>query len=67
MTGGQAAPAMRDAFLAALDAGDRAAAMQLAVHMTQAVNPLPGMTCEALGLPLGSTYGAAACKVVANG
>jgi hypothetical protein len=35
--------------------------------MTQATNPFPGVACEALGLPPGSTYGAAATKIVSNG
>ena len=60
------APDLRDAFIVALAAADRAAVVRLATHMTQAVNPLPGTVCEELGLPLGSTYGAAARKIVAN-
>ena len=55
-----ASPKLRDQFLAALDADDRALFTQLARGLTGCTNPLPGMTCEQLGLPIGSTYGSAA-------
>jgi hypothetical protein len=64
MTAPYASPAMRDRFLAALDAGDRVLSSRLAVNLTGCTNPLPGMTCEQLGLPIGSTYGAAARRVL---
>jgi hypothetical protein len=57
---GFASSAVRDAFLTALDAADSAATARLAQHIVGCSNPLPGMTCQALGLPLGSTYGNAA-------
>ena len=52
--------AMRDRFLNALDARDRALSTRLALNLTGCMNPLPGLTCGELGLPAGSTYGAAA-------
>lgn len=55
---------LRDQFLAALDADDRALFIELAVGLTESVNPLPGMVCEQLGLPIGSTYGSAAKRVL---
>jgi hypothetical protein len=60
MTGPYASAAMRDAFLIALDANDRALATRLALNLTGCTNPLPGMTCNELALPVGSTYGSAA-------
>jgi hypothetical protein len=65
MTFPYATPAMRDAFLTALDAGDRSRATQLALNLTGCTNPLPGMTCNELALPVGSTYGSAARCVLA--
>jgi hypothetical protein len=65
MTFPYASPAMRDAFLIALDADDRALATQLALNLTGCINPLPGITCSELALPIGSTYGSAALRVVA--
>lgn len=64
MTAPYASAAIRDQFLSALDAGDRTLSTQLALNMTSCTNPLPGMTCEELGLPLGSTYGCAARHVL---
>jgi hypothetical protein len=64
MTAPYASAAIRDQFLTALDAGDRALSAQLALNLTSCSNPLPGMTCEELGLPLGSTYGSAARHVL---
>jgi hypothetical protein len=60
MTAPYASAAMRDAFLIALDANDRALAIRLALNLTGCTNPLPGMTCNELALPVGSTYGSAA-------
>jgi hypothetical protein len=60
MTAPYASAAMRDAFLIALDANDRALAIRLALNLTACTNPLPGMTCNELALPAGSTYGSAA-------
>jgi hypothetical protein len=59
-----ASPAIRDEFLAALDTGDRALSAQLARNLTGCSNPLPGMTCHQLGLPIGSTYGCAAHRIL---
>ena len=60
MTERYASPAIRDQFLVALDANDRALSTELALSLTGCINPLPGMTCDQLGLPIGSTYGSAA-------
>jgi hypothetical protein len=51
---------LRDRFLNAIDAGDRALCEELALDLRECVNPLPGMTREQLRLPVGSTYGSAA-------
>jgi hypothetical protein len=59
-----APPAARDQFLDALDAHDLALSARLALHLTDCMNPLPGMTCSDLGLPPGSTYGSAARHVL---
>lgn len=64
MTAPYASPAIRDQFLFALDANDRALSTELALHLTSCINPLPGMTCDQLGLPIGSTYGSAARRVL---
>jgi hypothetical protein len=62
------APAkFRDQFLAALDAHDHALSSQLANNLTDCGNPLPGMTCQELGLPAGSTYGCAARRILSQG
>lgn len=60
MTERYASPAIRDRFLDALDAGDVTLSTELARNLTHCGNPLPGMTCGQLGLPMGSTYGSAA-------
>ena len=57
-------PAIRDRFLAALDDHDDASARGLALHLTTSRNPLPGLTCQQLGLPMGSSYGSAARHVL---
>jgi hypothetical protein len=64
MTAPYASAAMRDAFLIALDVDDRAATTELARELTGCTNPLPGMTCNKLDLPIGSTYGCAARRVL---
>jgi hypothetical protein len=64
MTAGYASPAIRDQFLHSLDAGDRALSTALARKLTTCRNPLPGMTCDQLGLPIGSTYASAAERVL---
>jgi hypothetical protein len=64
MTASYASPAIRDEFLAALDADNPKISTRLALNLTGCMNPLPGMTCAMLGLPIGSTYGAAASRVL---
>lgn len=59
-----ASPAIRDEFLNALDVNDRALLTRLALNLTDCTNPLPGMTCDQLDLPIGSTYGCAARRVL---
>jgi hypothetical protein len=59
-----APPAIRDAFLFALDADDRARSTDLALQLTGCTNPLPSITCDKLDLAVGSTYGCAARKVL---
>jgi hypothetical protein len=59
-----ASAALRDRFLGALDADDRALSTELATGLTTCMNPLPGMTCDQLGLPIGSTYGCAARRIL---
>lgn len=61
MTPTQYAPAsVRDAFLRALAGDDRALSVRMAEGLTSCGNPLPGMICDELDLPHGSSYGAAA-------
>ena len=57
--------AVRDRFLASLDAGDWNTSIDIAANLTGCGNPLPTSTCNELGLPAGSTYGAAAKCVLA--
>lgn len=59
-----ASPAVRDAFLIALDADNQALSIELARGLTGCSNPLPGVTCNKLDLPIGSTYGCAARRVL---
>jgi len=54
----------RDRFLRALDGGDPAVAVTLAMQLTGCGNPLPSSTCISLGLPVGSSYGSAARHVI---
>ena len=58
--------AVRDRFLASLDSGDWKVSASLAVNLTACGNPLPGATCNQLGLPMGSTYAAAARHVLSR-
>jgi hypothetical protein len=60
MTALYAPAAVRDQFLASLDAGYWDTSRDVATNLTACGNPLPGVTCNQLGLPMGSTYGAAA-------
>ena len=64
MRASYAPPAIRDQFLSALDADNRELSTTLALNLTSCTNPLPGMTCDQLGLPVGSTYGSAARRVL---
>ena len=57
--------AVRDRFLASLDAGDWNTTTDMAKDLTSCRNPLPGVTCNELNLPIGSTYGAAAKVILA--
>ena len=66
MIASYASPNLRDQFLAALDADDRALFTRLAASLTGCSNPLPGMTCQQMGLPIGSTYGSAASHVLSH-
>ncbi|HEX5957919.1 MAG TPA: hypothetical protein VFY92_04590 [Hyphomicrobiaceae bacterium] len=54
----------RDRFLNALDSQDMRLCQTLAADLTNCGNALPGMTCEQLGLPQGSTYGSAARTIL---
>jgi hypothetical protein len=65
MTALYAPAAVRDRFLASLDTGDWNTSIDMATNLTACGNPLPGMTCDQLGLPMGSTYGGAAKRVLA--
>jgi hypothetical protein len=56
----------RDRFLDALDANDLALCARLASDLSCCMNLLPGMACEQLGLPVGSTYGSAARQILAT-
>jgi hypothetical protein len=59
------APAdLRDRFLNALDAQDQALCTRLSTDLIRCINPLPGLACEQLGLPIGSTYGSAARRIL---
>jgi hypothetical protein len=65
MTALYAPAAVRDRFLASLDTWDGNNSTEMAMNLTGCGNPLPGMACNQLGLPIGSTYGAAAKCVLA--
>jgi len=59
-----APPTVRDDFLAAIARGDAVMLAALATNLTGCGNPLPSTTCVELGVPVGSTYGAAARHIV---
>jgi len=65
MTATYAAPLIRDKFLVSLDSPDRSLSVQLALALLGCGNPLPGITCNELGLPANSTYDCAARRVLA--
>jgi hypothetical protein len=65
--GTHASPAYRDGFLSALDRNDGVTLARLAQEMTSCGNPLPSVICVQLGIPVGSTYGFAARRIVAQG
>ena len=65
--GSYASPAVRDGFLSALDRHDGVTLARLARDMTGCGNPLPSSICAQLGIPIGSTYGFAARRIVAGG
>lgn len=65
--GSYASPAVRDGFLSALDRRDGVTLGRLARDMTGCGNPLPSAICALLGIPIGSTYGFAARRIVAGG
>ena len=65
--GSYASPAVRDGFLSALDRRDGVTLGRLARDMTGCGNPLPSSICAQLGIPIGSTYGFAARRIVASG
>jgi hypothetical protein len=59
-----APPQLRDRFLACIESGDWQSSVALATDLLGCTNPLPGLTCTELQLPVGSTYGAAAERVL---
>lgn len=59
-----ASGAMRDAFLLALDGDDPLRSRSIARELATCGNPLPGLTCDQLDLPHGSTYGTAARRLL---
>lgn len=61
---GYANPTARDEFLRALDGDDHPLMIRLAKDLIACGNALPGLTREALGLPAGATYGAAARHIL---
>ena len=65
-SGDYANGSFRDQFLDALDGPDPARVLEIARHLVSCGNPLPSATCVALGLPAGSSYGAAARAVLAK-
>ena len=56
--------AVRDAFLLALESDDRELATRLARSLTTCHNPFPGLACDQLALPHGSSYGTAAREIL---
>ncbi|HTR57324.1 MAG TPA: hypothetical protein VMM27_04035 [Casimicrobiaceae bacterium] len=65
MSATYAAPFVRDRFLNSLESSDRLLSVQLALGLLGCGNPLPGVTCNELGLPVHSTYDCAARRVLA--
>ncbi|MEO8485799.1 MAG: hypothetical protein ABI585_05610 [Betaproteobacteria bacterium] len=65
--GTYASPAVRDGFLSALDRRDAVTLSRLARNLTGCANPLPSTTCTQLRIPIGSTYGFAARRVIVRG
>lgn len=64
--GDYASGSFRDLFLDALDRPEPERVLEIARHLVSCGNPLPSATCLALGLPAGSSYGAAARAVLAR-
>ena len=64
--GGYAAAEVRDAFLASLDDRDDVRTLAIARHLVRCGNPLPSVTCAALGIAIGSSYGTGALAVLAR-
>jgi hypothetical protein len=61
------APAdVRDAFLDSIDQQDGARAAAMARHLLRCGNPLPSVTCAALGVACGSSYGVGAAAVLSR-
>jgi hypothetical protein len=57
---------LRDSFITSLDESDAVRTIAIARHLVMCGNPLPSVTCVALGLPPGSSYGAGARAVLAR-
>lgn len=64
MSTSYAAAFVRDRFLNSLELSDRSLSVALAPSLLGCGNPLPGLTCEELGLPNPSTYDCAARRVL---
>ena len=56
--------AVRDAFLLALERDDQELMVRLARTLTTCHNPFPGLACDQLALPHGSSYGSAARELL---
>ena len=59
-----APPAVRDAFLLALERDDHEQIVRLARALITCHNPFPGLACDQLALPHGSSYGTAARELL---
>ena len=59
-----AVSSVRDRFLDSLASSNRSLSVELARNLLGCGNPLPGMTCAELGLPVPSTYDCAARRVL---
>ena len=64
MQSSYAVPSARDRFLDSLASADRPLSVELARNLLGCRNPLPGITCAELGLPVSSTYDCAARRVL---